>query len=134
MKPHYFTNLEQSQNLKKWGAPQNTNFLWCKYDDEEIYRLVYAGEEVGFDGDVYVAAYSLEELIEWLPKTRKSTSLNYEVETWLQVEFYKGEWGASYMYEVPYEPDGIDIWGEGKDSILEAIYSLAEVLFGGKNA
>lgn len=74
------TNLEQSQKLKAWGAPQDTRYSW--FED-----MLYGGtpfrayspatkplfeHEPNRDEEGYIcAAYDLESLIEWLKEGEK---------------------------------------------------------------
>lgn len=68
------TTLEQSKNLKEWGAPQDTSHYWFDVlsdDGKEKGHYILreadwkydAGE---FGGDKAIAAYDLESLIAWL--------------------------------------------------------------------
>lgn len=114
------TTLEQSKLLKHWGAPQDTTYcyLWDEDDTENIYetkRVTISGKHL------IIAAYDLESLIEWL-----------HTETWFEIsleyaqvdEYEEGERVFQWIAEVGNEG------GEG-DSMLEAVFNLAEAINGG---
>ena len=63
----------ESKLLKEWGADQDTNFTWCLNayalgNQAVLYRKSYDYCEYPGPGDVEYAAYTLGELIDWLPE------------------------------------------------------------------
>ena len=117
------TTLEQSQKLKEWGAPQ--------YGTEWAYYVtpgnsVWCG--IRKDGDVALcdglatygcAAYDLESLIEWL----KEKNLGMMAYSSISSKWWcsGGAWIVERQrYEFLFEAD----------SLVEAVYALAEKVYG----
>lgn len=110
------TNLAQSKKLKEWGAPQDTG--------QYIYKGKVSGSLVVFptapmamdEGfELVAAAYSLDELIEWLGNNCYRIERDIDKGTWIAD-------GFADDYEIEIEP-----WYEGR-TMLEAVFNLAEAI------
>lgn len=109
------TTLEQSQNLKELGAPQNTQFYWVKSETEEVYALYFS--EYLNDHPLTFAAYTLDELIEWLGDDL-NTLTNANSDEWTAGNFWVFD-----------DCGFIGAIGKG-NTPLEAVYALADPLVG----
>lgn len=122
------TTLEQSQKLKELGAPQETEHDWYSItlSDKTHYRCVPRLDEAIFStlGGKTVkeyAAYTLEELIEWLGED--FYKLYHDL-----AEHPNRAWFAKNVDDLT--TNGICASGK---SALEAVYNLAVAVKGGLN-
>lgn len=123
------STLEQSKKLKELGAPQGTCFIWAqtpvpgergfhlaegRYDIE--WQLLGDFKEIAITmGGEKVSAYTLQELIEWLP-----TQIDGYLFSFMAFSTKKGSpWGAAYL-----DLDGTSLYDSTGKTPLEAVYNL----------
>jgi len=116
------TTLEQSKELKEWGVPQDTNFIYLKLDENNWFKqpqyLTIPRNSGGFRE--FIAAYDLESLIGWLQSKYPDHDM-YNIQ--LSQVWNKNEWEAHVeTAELTCEGCG---YGE---TPLDAVMALCEAI------
>lgn len=112
------TTLEQSKRLKELGAPQDTYFGWGVFVQGGNMQMAPQYAFKGIDEPVDCAAYTLEELIEWLPREYIKDKKYY-----FHLDWVGSTWLAGYSDSDM--KDDKSIQNCSGETPLEAVYNLA---------
>ena len=118
----HLTDLEQSKNLKAWGAPQDTYWGWEQLPSGDAHlHPVPVWPDLSDWTKTYthipIAAYDLESLIGWLGD--EFFQLCHSPE--------KDMFWVDQSYNVKTKKKGLRAFG---NTTLEAVFALAEAIHG----
>ena len=105
------TDLETSKKLKELGLNLETQLYHTKIDNDKYFICSYHSEFVKdmklCPGDVYIPAYTLEQILNKLPKSLNSGAFRYN----LSVDYIEECIEYKWISDEPYTEDKILIWG-----------------------